>query len=89
MATLESSGRPTIVTESGPGIDIAGTVWPLYKIEALVVGLLTLITLFVVTADPRTGILGAAAATTLVWIARRLHHRRTVISSGSETPRAQ
>jgi len=59
------------------GVDLAGTVWPFYKLEALVTGLLALLVLLVVTGTTQTAVLGAAAATTIVWWARRIHYRRT------------
>ncbi|MEU5842744.1 hypothetical protein [Rhodococcus sp. NPDC047139] len=73
MTTLDSPSRE-VVREGH--IDIAGTAWPLYKLEALLTGILALLALFVVTGTAQTAVLGAAAATTLVWWVRRIHYRR-------------
>ncbi|GAA4480454.1 hypothetical protein GCM10023094_27000 [Rhodococcus olei] len=58
-------------------VDIAGTAWPLYKLEALVVGLLVFLTLLIVTQTLQPAVLAAAAATVIVWWARRLHWNTT------------
>ncbi|MFC9790030.1 hypothetical protein [Rhodococcus sp. NPDC127528] len=57
----------------GATVDIAGTRWPLYKLEALVVGLLTFLVVLVVAQTLQPAVLAAAAATVAVWWARRLY----------------
>ncbi|MBS9371711.1 hypothetical protein [Rhodococcus sp. B50] len=57
--------------ERTDGVDIAGTIWPLYKLEALATGILTLLVVLVVTASAQSAVLGAAAVTVLVWWVRR------------------
>ena len=59
------------------GVDIAGTEWPLYKLEALAVGVLLLVVLFVLTGTAQTAVLAAAAATTVTWWVRLAYYRRT------------
>lgn len=53
-------------------IDIAGTAWPLYKLEALVMGLLVFLTVLVVTQALQPAVLVAAGATVVAWWVRRL-----------------
>ncbi|MFI5781501.1 hypothetical protein [Nocardia sp. NPDC051570] len=49
-------------------IDIAGTAWPVYKLEALVLALLTCVVLAVVTGSPQVAVLAAAAVAALRWV---------------------
>lgn len=58
-------------------IDIAGTAWPVYKLEALVVGLLVFVATLVPTQTLEPAVLGAAAATVVVWWARRRYWNST------------
>lgn len=58
--------------ERTDGVDIAGTIWPLYKLEALAAGLLTLLVVLVVTTSTQNAVLGAAAVTVVVWWVRRI-----------------
>ncbi|MGC5164739.1 hypothetical protein ACLQ3J_18655 [Rhodococcus sp. DT1] len=74
MTTLES---PTRDAARDSHIDIAGSAWPMYKLEALAVGFLVLVALLVLTGTAQTAVLTAAAATTLVWWVRRAYHRRS------------
>ncbi|AII10066.1 MULTISPECIES: hypothetical protein [Rhodococcus] len=53
-------------------VDIAGTPWPLYKLEALAVALLVFVTILVVTQTLQAAVLTAAAVAVVVWWARRL-----------------
>ncbi|WP_051637552.1 hypothetical protein [Rhodococcus sp. UNC363MFTsu5.1] len=57
----------------GASVNLAGTDWPLYKLEALVAGLLTFVALLVITQAMQPAVLVAAAATVVVWWARRLY----------------
>lgn len=57
-------------------VDIAGTSWPLYKLEALVVGLLLFIATLAITTSMQTAVLTAAAVTVATWWARRLYYSR-------------
>jgi Flp pilus assembly protein TadB len=66
---LTRSSRPTGT------IDIAGTPWPLYKLEALAAGLLVFFAVLVVTGALQPAALAAAGATVVVWWVRRLHWR--------------
>lgn len=61
--------------ERTDGVDIAGTIWPLYKLEALAMGVLTLLVVLVVTASAQSAVLGAAAVTVAVWWVRRFQRR--------------
>jgi hypothetical protein len=49
-------------------VTIAGVQWPLYKVAALVVGLVAALVVGVVTMNPAPAVLGGAAAGTLTWI---------------------
>jgi len=57
--------------ERTDGVDIAGTIWPLYKLEALAAGLLTLLVVLVVTTNAQSAVLGTAAVTVVVWWIRK------------------
>ncbi|WP_099023066.1 hypothetical protein [Mycolicibacterium palauense] len=58
-------------------VSIAGVPWPAYKLVALVVGVLILGIATAATASIAAGVLGGAAAATLVWVAAPLlgHHQ--------------
>lgn len=73
MATLDLSNR---TGSRVAGIDVAGTEWPLYKLEALAIGVLVLLALFVITGTAQVAVLGAAATATLTWWVRLVHYRR-------------
>ncbi|MFC9554192.1 hypothetical protein ACFTWF_25505 [Rhodococcus sp. NPDC056960] len=53
-------------------VDLAGTEWPLYKLEALAVALLVFATILVITQTVQTAVLTAAAVAVVVWWARRI-----------------
>lgn len=73
MATLGTPARPA---RHVAGIDLAGTEWPLYKLEAVIVGVLMLLALFVITGSAQTAVLSAAAAATVTWWVRLAYYRR-------------
>ncbi|MBF6330114.1 hypothetical protein [Nocardia transvalensis] len=49
-------------------VDIAGTAWPVYKLEALGLALLTCLVLLLVTGSPQVAVLTAAAVATFRWV---------------------
>ncbi|NEW41536.1 hypothetical protein GV794_09265 [Nocardia cyriacigeorgica] len=49
-------------------IDIAGSAWPVYKLEALVAGVLAGLALALIVGSGQVAVLAAAAVTSLVWI---------------------
>ena len=51
---------------------IAGVPWPVYKLVALVVGVVVLVAVGVVTASAGPAVLAAAAAATAVWLGLRV-----------------
>jgi hypothetical protein len=58
-------------------VSIAGVPWPLYKLAALVIGLLVLAVVAVVTTIAASAVLSATAATTAVWwLGLTLRHYR-------------
>jgi len=57
-------------------VDLAGTAWPLYKLEALAVALLVFVTILVVTQTLQAAVLTAAAVAVVVWWARRVEAPR-------------
>ncbi len=60
-------------------VDIAGTAWPLYKLEAIAAGLLVFLLILTLTQVLQTAVLTAAGAAVVVWWTRRVmltHHRR-------------
>jgi Flp pilus assembly protein TadB len=63
MTTVE---RP--VQRTGAGVELAGTVWPLFKLEALAAGVLVLFVVALITASAQTAVLTAAAVATVFWV---------------------
>ncbi|MFC9999224.1 hypothetical protein [Nocardia sp. NPDC127526] len=53
-------------------VDIAGTAWPVYKLEALAAGLVTALLLALITGSVQTAVLAAATVAALRWIAGAL-----------------
>jgi hypothetical protein len=56
-------------------VDIAGTRWPVYKLEALALGLLTCVLLLVIVGSLQVAVLAAAGAGALRWTAALLVRR--------------
>ncbi|WP_067697300.1 hypothetical protein [Nocardia jejuensis] len=48
-------------------VDIAGTAWPVFKLEALAIGLVTALVLLLITGSPAAAVLVAAMVATLRW----------------------
>lgn len=74
MAIVHPSARRATV-------DIAGSAWPVYKLDALAAGLVTCLILALITGSPQFAVLAAVGATR--WIAglilaRRAHDRRVL-----------
>ncbi|MEU2041696.1 hypothetical protein [Nocardia niwae] len=61
MAVVHSSAR-------GTTIDIAGSAWPAYKLDALVVGLVTCLVLVLITGSLQIAVLAAAALGAARWL---------------------
>lgn len=57
---------------SGATVDLAGTAWPLYKLEALAAGLLVFVLVLAVTQVLQPAVLTAAGVTVIVWWGRRV-----------------
>jgi hypothetical protein len=53
-------------------VRIAGVPWPVYKLAALVVGILVLVVVGVATMNPGPAVVAAAAAATIAWLALSL-----------------
>ncbi|MDT2010031.1 hypothetical protein FXW78_52150 [Rhodococcus opacus] len=72
--TTHDAGMRRDVRRSDPArtVDLAGTEWPLYKLEALAVALLVFATILVITQTLQAAVLTAAAVAVVVWWARRL-----------------
>ncbi|MGA9871856.1 MAG: hypothetical protein WBQ44_12040 [Rhodococcus sp. (in: high G+C Gram-positive bacteria)] len=58
-------------------VDIAGTAWPVYKVEAIVVGVLVFLGVLASTASIQTAVLASAAATVVAWWSLLLHEYRS------------
>lgn len=60
-------------SESSPagtrGVEVAGTVWPLFKLEALAVAVVVFLLTLVIVSTLQVAVLGGAAAGTVVWVA--------------------
>ncbi len=63
MAVVQPPSRVTRART----VDIVGTRWPVYKLEALALGLLTCLLLFLITGSPQVAVLAAAAVGALRW----------------------
>ncbi|MBF6064411.1 hypothetical protein IU500_23275 [Nocardia terpenica] len=66
MAVVDPTSRPAIVPRAT--IDIAGTPWPVYKLEALALALPILLILALVTGSLQIAVLAATAVGALRWI---------------------
>lgn len=60
-----------VQNRSAATVDIAGTAWPLYKLEAIAAGLLAFLLVLMVTHTLQTAVLTAAGTAVVVWWARR------------------
>ncbi|MFE4502418.1 hypothetical protein ACFRFQ_21415 [Rhodococcus sp. NPDC056743] len=58
-------------------VDIAGTLWPLYKLEALVIGLIVFVAILAITTSMQPAVLTAAAAAVVTWWVRRNYYSRS------------
>ncbi|MEU4313472.1 hypothetical protein [Nocardia sp. NPDC024068] len=65
------TASPTVDIRTGgstaPGVDIAGSRWPLYKLEALGAGLLVFLVPVVILGSAQAGVLLGAAAGAVLW----------------------
>jgi hypothetical protein len=57
-------------------ISIAGVPWPVYKLLALVIGLVVLVIVAVATTSAAPSVLAGAAAGTIVWLTLGAVQRR-------------
>jgi hypothetical protein len=58
-------------------VQIGGVPWPVYKVAALVAGLVVAVLVGVVTSTASAAVLTGAAAATIVWLGGiAQHHRR-------------
>ena len=62
MAVVTGSRRIAVV-------DVAGTAWPLFKLEALAAGLIVFVIALVIGASMQVAVLGAAGVGLIVWLA--------------------
>ncbi|MGW6336212.1 hypothetical protein [Nocardia rhamnosiphila] len=60
---------PRAAVRGPAAVDIAGSRWPVYKLEALVFGLLVFLVAAVVLGSVQTGVLVGAAVGVLLWSA--------------------
>ncbi|WP_328411491.1 hypothetical protein [Nocardia sp. NBC_00403] len=58
-------------------VDIAGTAWPTYKLEALAAGLVTCLMLALITGSLQVAVLAAAAVAAARWILGQVGKRRS------------
>jgi len=70
MAVVPLQTRPTAV-------DIAGSAWPMYKLEALALGLLICLVLALITGSLQVAVLVAAGVGTGRWVIGRVGARGT------------
>jgi hypothetical protein len=62
------------ISQPTSDVSIAGVPWPVYKVLALVVGLLVLVAVAVVTVSAASAVLAGAAAATVVWLGLSVFH---------------
>lgn len=60
-------------------VDIAGTAWPLFKLEALVAAVIVFLVAALIVQSLQVSVLAAAATGVIVWLA----------GSARQTPRSQ
>ncbi len=65
MTTVERSGFDA--SSRLPVVDIAGTAWPIYKLEAIAAGLIVFLIALVVVQSLQIAVLGAATVATALW----------------------
>ena len=70
MAVVHPSTRPAAV-------DIAGTAWPTYKLEAVVLALVTCLVLTLIAGSLQVAVLVAAAIGATRWIIGTVARRET------------
>jgi len=58
----------SIASAKSPEVTIAGVPWPLYKVVALVVGLIVALAVGIVSMTAASAVLAGAAAGTLIWL---------------------
>ncbi|MBT2268907.1 hypothetical protein [Rhodococcus erythropolis] len=75
MTTADISTRESR-TSPDQCVDLAGTRWPLYKIEALVVGFVLFVVAGAVTQSMQVAVLTAATVSVITWWARRVYYSR-------------
>ncbi|MET8878335.1 hypothetical protein ACWEO2_37760 [Nocardia sp. NPDC004278] len=61
MAVVHPSTRP-------PAVEIAGSAWPMYKLEALALGLVVCLVLALITGSLQVAVLAAAAVGAGRWV---------------------
>ncbi|MTE13960.1 hypothetical protein [Nocardia aurantiaca] len=58
------TGRP----RSHTSVDIAGTAWPVYKLEALFAGVVVCLMLALITGSVQAAVLAGATASAVRWL---------------------
>ncbi|WP_433193397.1 hypothetical protein ACQP1G_32190 [Nocardia sp. CA-107356] len=69
MAVVHPSTRPAAV-------EIAGSAWPMYKLEAVGLGLVVCLVLALITGSLQIAVLAAAATAAGRWVLAQLDARR-------------
>ncbi|MFX0575001.1 hypothetical protein [Nocardia nepalensis] len=58
-------------------VDIAGSAWPMYKLEALSLGFMICLVLALITGSLQIAVLAAAAIATARWVIGHITTRRS------------
>ncbi len=78
--------RMTTVHRARPQtIDLAGSAWPVYKLEALAAGLITLVVLAMIVGSPQLAVLAGAAVAAARWSLGAFAARRASEVTGRES----
>lgn len=71
MVTAQPTRSPSHAT-----VDVAGTLWPVFKLEAIAAGLLVLLIAGLIVGSAQVAVLAAAATGTATWLLRKPHRGR-------------
>ncbi|WP_228000843.1 hypothetical protein [Nocardia australiensis] len=71
-----------MATDHPSTIELAGTAWPIYKLEALAAGLVTCLILAVITGSLQSAVLVAAVVCAARWVLARAGLRRKSTADG-------
>ncbi len=75
--TYAIPSAPSVPHPAADTVDIAGTAWPVYKVEALAMGILMFLGALALTTSMQVAVLGSAGVTVAAWWTLKLINYRT------------